>query len=66
MAGVMERRGYYPHGRPGMADLAKMEWNREVEGLVRRAQKVTWEDVTKGWRFIETTVKGGWKDGEGR
>lgn len=58
VATVMERRGYYPRGKPGVMELAKSQWNREVEALVRSAQEVTWEDVRKSWRFLARTVKG--------
>jgi hypothetical protein len=61
----MGRRGYYPRGRPGVLDLAKGQWNREVEALVRRVQTVTWEDLRNGWRFIERMVQRGRRGGEG-
>ncbi|PGH19162.1 hypothetical protein AJ80_04242 [Polytolypa hystricis UAMH7299] len=62
VASVMAQSGYYPRQqRPTVTELAKERWNAEVEGFVRRAQQVTWEDVwsraDEGWKMMERLVK---------
>jgi len=57
---VMERRGYYLRGRPGVVELAKAQWNRELEALVRSTQEVTWADTRKCWGFMERMLKSLW------
>jgi len=38
--------------------MLKDRWNGEVEGLVRRAQTIDWNEMRDG---VEKTVEGGWR-----
>ncbi|EER37619.1 predicted protein [Histoplasma capsulatum H143] len=57
IAAVLARRGYYPREGPGIMDLAKERWNRELEGWVRRMQEVGLEGIAReGARFFKGLV----------
>ncbi|OJD16304.1 hypothetical protein AJ78_03516 [Emergomyces pasteurianus Ep9510] len=63
IAAVLARRGYYPRERPGILDLAKERWNREIEGCVRKVQEVGLEGVVREGVNI---VRGLGRGGEGK
>ncbi|EEQ86899.1 uncharacterized protein BDCG_02019 [Blastomyces dermatitidis ER-3] len=59
IAAVMARRGYYPREQPGIMDLAKERWNRQLEGGVRRVQEVGLEGLVKeGVRVVRGLREG--------
>ncbi|PGH06169.1 hypothetical protein GX51_02557 [Blastomyces parvus] len=65
IAAVMARRGYFPRERPGIMDLAKERWNRQLEGWVRRVQEVGLEGlVREGARVVKGLREGA--EGPGR
>ncbi|OAX83868.1 hypothetical protein ACJ72_01770 [Emergomyces africanus] len=60
IAAVLARRGYYPRERPGIMDLAKERWNRELEGCMRKVQEMGLEGIVReGVRIVKGLGRGG-------